>query len=375
MKNIKWLGVLGVTAAFFPTTVSAYETPIEDNEVQIMNIVNHFSGEHKMERDENDGYYNEYIFDGHIIQMYSEQSVLWVDGEVVPYITEEVDGVYLPQSYRVKGFMKEPTIPVEVFERYLDYEVKDEYLIFDERPEKKPEDEQEADGADVETEEELTIIEEENTVEDTTKPEEEKTILKKDKKENPNQDTTQDLTSNDKEESKEPERKVKELGHINFEVDLKNYGLHLTLESGLIENVNGQTFTAFFENENTLQINHKDQHQIISLTDGIQKDIQFENEVGDFYLVSVKVIDSRKDGLNMSTVIPYVKKVNQDIIIHSGDNTVNLTFEHEDPSTLSKTLSELEQVLSFLGIQQFGLEKEEGKFLIDFHLHDSNWSI
>ena len=61
--------LLGSTAALLmaimPSAVSAYETPIEDNQVPIETIVNHFNGESNMDRDEDGQYYNEYIFNGH----------------------------------------------------------------------------------------------------------------------------------------------------------------------------------------------------------------------------------------------------------------------------------------------------------------------
>lgn len=372
--------LLGSTAALLmavmPSAVSAYETPIEDNQVPIETIVNHFNGESNMDRDEDGQYYNEYIFNGHIIQIYSGQSIAWVDGETVPFLIEEKDGVLLPKPYRMSNSFSSPMLPAEFFVNNFGYEIDGNSLIFDELPEVEEDD--------------ITEVTEAITEDVTETPEEAVETIESpvNDENNPNETEESDTEIDDQptipeepkeaeEKPEEPEEEPVEVGKLNLSADVRNMGLNNSIETGIKGHIDSQEFVAYFENENSLAVHWLNKkHTKTVLVQSDNHTVTFPVSESEFYTIHIDIQDTRNTGLRTETVIRYVKLIDDSIVIHSGNNQVTLTYSNENSKELQDTMLSLENTLSFLGVEQFKLDDTQtDTFVVQFHLHDSSWSV
>lgn len=365
MKKTKWLVLLVFLGILQPETVQAYQTPVDKDVVEISEIVEYFNGEKNEMNYEEGQYYNEYIFDGHIIQMFNGQTIVWLDGEIVPYRTIKVDGVILPQSYHVKNIMNDTRIPAEFFVDHFGYEIEDGMLVYGDEP--------------VEVEETKSKVEKaEETVEEPV-------IEVDDKEEIQENHTEEDTKIEDTEKEKEEEKKEEEddnevipveIGKLEFELDLINIPFYKTEDTGLKKSVNGKDVVVYFESNEDIvikQLGTSNAQTLKNASEG-NHSVQLKNEDNNYYTIEVNIVDSRAKGLTSETVLRHIKAINQDIVMQSGGGTIQLMYKNEDTESKNMVLRELENTLSFFGLQQFDLAEEAESFEVNFNLHDSDWS-
>lgn len=131
MKMIRRVLLIGMLAFIFPSSVYAYQTDIVENEVTLQNIVRHFNGESRLERDKDGAHYAEYIFDGVNITIRADEGFVWINGEAKPYKIITSEGVTLPKHHTLNNIWDKTNVPVDLFTRELGYRVKGEKLVFD----------------------------------------------------------------------------------------------------------------------------------------------------------------------------------------------------------------------------------------------------
>lgn len=360
MKLVKWLGLATSLILLSPVTVEAYQTPIEDKEVDVIELVEHFSGIHELMNSTDGVYYNEYIFDGHIVQIYNGQSVAWLDGKVTPFRTAKVEGVLVPQSYKVRTLMRDTKLPVEFLVEHFGYSIDGDHLVFDEKPIKVEEVEEveleqpETDVV-VETDEPTDITEDVNNTSPIVSDIEE-----------------EDTDEEQKEDEQPVESKPEDLGRLTIDIDLKDVPLDTPETSKIVRVIDGHEFTFDFQSKASMNISLKGQDKTKTVDYIVDKKqtISFEINNGDYYTLDIEIKDTRKPKLTTEVVWKRVKDVHPEIVMNSGEGEIELTYENPDMESVQIVLDDLERLFSELDIKRFSLDSHDNNFKINFNLFD-----
>lgn len=198
MKKIKNILIIAVLTLIFPVKVDAYQADITKQEVDLRPIVNHFDGQSEINKTDSNQHYYEFVFDGHNLQIFANERVLWVDGEVRPYKTIEREEVVLPIRHEMSGLYKKMMVPAEMLVREFGYTIQDGKLVYD-RP------------LGSQTEENKKEENKKNTDTDNNEKEKDKNLeenTEKDKEDNSNSGNSGNVQS--KENKKEEEEKLVE---------------------------------------------------------------------------------------------------------------------------------------------------------------------
>lgn len=132
MNKVKYLCIIASLFLINIRKVEAYQSDITDDEVEIQEIVKHFNGDLRLERDSDGEHYAEYIFDGKNITIKASNNFVLIDGVAAPYKTIEKAGVLLPKPYKIRKIWGTTMIPVELLVRTFDYKVVGDKLVYDE---------------------------------------------------------------------------------------------------------------------------------------------------------------------------------------------------------------------------------------------------
>ena len=362
MKLVKWLGLATSLILLSPVTVEAYQTPIEDKEVDVVELVEHFSGIHELMNSTDGVYYDEYIFDGHIIQVYNGQSVAWLDGKVTPFRTAKVEGVLVPQSYKVRTSMRDTKLPVEFFVEHFGYSIDGDQLVFDEKPIKVEEVEE------IELEQpEIDVVVEDDEPTDITEEEDNTSPIVSDGEEK------DELVDEEQKEDEQPvESKPEELGNLAIDIDLKDVPLDTPETSKIVKVIDGHEFTFDFQSEASMSISLKGQDKTKTVNYIVDKKqtITFEINNGDYYTLDIEIKDTRKPKLTTEVVWKRVKDIHPEIVMNSGNGEIKLTYESPDMESVRIVLDDLERLLVELDIKRFSLDSDDNNFKINFNLFD-----
>lgn len=403
-----------VVAVAWPSSVEAEvgSVPIEQDVVDVQNLVDHFGGQRLLDRSEDDRHFVEYLFDGHSLKRFENETIMWLNGEPVPYGFGYVDDIRIPLPGRQTTLSRGFQLPVDFLEHYLGYTVNKDRLVVEHSDddtfhqpsgttvEGEPEDIDEDEQPDVTDDNNDGYIDEEvwsepsedeSESEDTSdggqatdkevtqEPDgdaslsEPEDILDEVDKENPPGQSNEEEKQGEDELAVEDEPSKKGEGRINM--DRADVGFKHTQNNPSQLEVSGETFYVFFEDERTVNIRHDgtDERATMETHRGMTQSFQFYLDNGDYVVLTIEVEDSRNAGLTEQRVRERIGAIHPDIVVDMDESDVHLFLEHVEFNLREELFKKTERTLVKLGVQRFQYKQESGRWDVWFNLYDSDW--
>lgn len=359
MRMVLGIVLLSISTFINTSVVNSYRTEIDNGMVEVEPIIQYFNGIDNVNRDEGGWYYRELVFNNHIVHSYSDESVLRLNGEIVPYTLVEVDGIYLPQSNTdvEVSILDDFVLPARFFEHYLDYTIDDGYLVYGDAPVDPVVPQPTKPVIDTPNNEPVEIPvqdEEETPAVDTPAvdtPDEEKPVEETPTAETPKESDVPEDTDNDdtdtepvddtpvEEEETPKEREPQELGRVEINIDRADAEKHSNADDAYVATVNGQTFQLIFVEDHFIRVRHVDTDKTIGadVDDTTKRTVPFNQENGDYYIVVVNISDTR------DTLSEDLEEIHEDISLNDSTITLSLNDEQVLTRTFDETLSYLEK--------------------------------